>query len=468
MKFLLEQRLSTPLQYTWLTKLLGSDFEIIYRQGKENITADALSKVESSGGIQCHAIHTVQGNEELLQQIKQSYLQDSYLQTLCESLKDTSVKRVKGPFTYQGGILLRYGKMVIGKDVGLRQKLLEMFHNTSMGGHSGMTATYKRLSLLFYWRRMQQDVRQYINKCIVCQKCKYDSSKPAGLLQPLHIPDFPWTSISMDFIEGLPKIKKYSVICVSVDRFTKFSHFIALKHPYTASDLAKLFIESIYKLHEMPESIYSDRDAIFISSFWQELFRIQGVKLKLSTFYHPQTDGQTKVVNRCLECYLRCMILAEGKDWLSWLSLAEFWFNTNYHTSTKSTPFECLYGYIPPVQLPYISGMSEVLEVNQLLDDREAKLSLLKYNLQQAQNKMKLNADGKRKDKIFDIGHLVLLKVRPYRQHTLAEQAGHKLVPIYYGPYAVKDRIGEVAYTLALPEGSAVHPTFHVSDSYCI
>lgn len=155
------------------------------------------------------------------------------------------------------------------------------------------------------------------------------------------------------------------------------------------------------------------------------------------------------------------MILSEG-DWLMWLPLAEFWFNSNYHIAARLTPFECLYGYPPPVHLPYIVGMSTSSDVNQLLEDREINLEMLKYNLQITQYKMKKYVDTKRKDNEFDIGDLVLLKVRPYKQHTLADKAGYKLSPIYYGPYAIKDKISSVAYSLKLLEGSAVHSTFHV------
>lgn len=112
----------------------------------------------------------------------------------------------------------------------------------------------------------------------------------------------------MDFIEGLPSNHEKDVIYVVVDHLTKYTHFCPLSHPYTAATIDKLFVEDIFKLHGMPQSIVSDRNPVFTSTFWKELFHLQGTQLKMSASYHPQMDSQTEVVNCCLENYLRCFV----------------------------------------------------------------------------------------------------------------------------------------------------------------
>jgi hypothetical protein len=152
----------------------------------------------------------------------------------------------------------------------------------------------------------------------------------------------------MDFITGLPKAGNKSVIIVVFDRLSKYAHFYALQHPFTTSMVAQLFMDQVFNLHGMLHSIVSDRDPNFTNNFWQELFKVQGTQLHLNTTYHPQTDGQTEVVNKFLETYLRCFSLEKKNHWAQWLPLDEWWYNTSNHTTTHMTPFETVYGQKPP------------------------------------------------------------------------------------------------------------------------
>lgn len=126
----------------------------------------------------------------------------------------------------------------------------------------------------------------------------------------------------MDFIKGLPKYQKHDVVLVVVDRLTKFIHFIPLSHPYKVAKVASSFMQHIFKLYGMPTSIVSARDPIFTSKFLEELFKLQGIKLAMSSAYHPQPDGQTKVVNKSLKQYLRSFAGNKPKQWVEWLPLA--------------------------------------------------------------------------------------------------------------------------------------------------
>lgn len=165
-------------------------------------------------------------------------------------------------------------------------------------------------------------------------------SHSAGLLQPLPIPSGPWQDLTMDFIEVLPSLEWYNSILVVVDRYTKYAHFIPLKHPFTAQTVVRAVLHQVIKLHGFPKTIVSDRDRIFTSVFWKELFSLFGTCLLRTTAYHPQIDGQSERVNQCLEMYLRCVVHDSPKKWKNWLTPAELWYNSCFHTSLGCSPFK--------------------------------------------------------------------------------------------------------------------------------
>ena len=326
-----------------------------------------------------------------------------------------------------------------------------------MGGHSGILRTYKRLSQQFYWPSMRRSVHQYMAACDVCQKAKAETMSPAGLLQPLPIPCQVWDDITMDFIDGLPRSDGKTSIMVVVDRLSKSAHFIAIAHPYTAKTLANKFVEGVVKLHGMPRSIISDRDPVFISNFWQEFLKLSGTKLRMTFAYHPQSDGQTEVVNRCIEQYLRCFVHHKPRHWNSLLPWAEYWYNTTYHSSTGMTPFQALYGRPPPAIPSYEIGSCPIEELDDQMTARDELLQELKAHLHAANNRMKQAADKKRREVNFEVGDWVYLRLQPYRQQSVFRRTSHKLSNRYYGPYQIEERIGPVAYKLKLSPGSRIH-----------
>lgn len=456
--FLGDQQLQSDLQRKAMARLMGLQFQIVYKKGKENLVADALSRVGTVMALA--AVSEVQ--PIWVQEVINSYVTDAEAQELITQLL------IKSPneegFSLQQGIIRREGKIWIGSNSALRTKLIAALHDSAAGGHSGMHATYQRVKGVFWWKGMKTDVNQFVQQCATCQQAKAERIHPAGLLQPLPIPKGAWEDVTMDFIEGLPRSEGFDTIMVVVDRFTKYGHFLPLKHPFTASGVAHIFLEQVVKLHGLPKSIVSDRDKVFTSSFWKHLFQLMDVKLLMSTAYHPQTDGQSERVNQCLEMYLRCAVNSQPSKWKSWLALAELWYNTTFHTALGCTPFKALYGYEAPVLAVRYTSVVEDRSVQDWLADRTEFSSLLKEQLARAQNRMKQLADKGRIHREFQIGEKVLLKLQPYAQQTVVNRPCPKLAFKYFGPYTVVARVGPVAYKLGLPVDAQVHPVFHVSQ----
>jgi hypothetical protein len=197
--------------------------------------------------------------------------------------------------------------------------------------------------MLFFGEGMKQDICTFVDECDTYQCNKGETFKSPGTLQPLSIPPTIWMDISMEFIVGLPKLGNNSVIVVVVDRLYKYAPFCFVQHPFTKSKVAQFFMDNIFKLHGMPHYVVFDHDPTFTRNFWQELFRLQGTKLHLSTSYYPHTDGQIEVDNKCLETYLSYFSSNQKTQWAQWLPLDEWWYNTPYHISTYVSPFEAVY-----------------------------------------------------------------------------------------------------------------------------
>jgi hypothetical protein len=250
---------------------------------------------------------------------------------------------------------------------------------------------------------------------------------------------------------------------VVVDRLTKFSHFFAISMDYSASQVANLFFREVFWLHGLPKTIVSDRDSRFMSIFWQELFRLVGTKLTPNTSYHPQTDGQTEIVNKWVEGYLQNYVTGQQKAWVKWLYLGEYCYNTTHHMSIGMSPFKALYSYDPLTFVEIVFGDSRAPIAKEWIQESQDILKELKDHLQRAQNQQKLYADRHRVERTFEVGDLVYLRLQPYRQASIKKNGTEKLKPRFYGPYRVQRKVGEVAYELELPPRSKVHNVFHVS-----
>ena len=456
LQYLWSQKITTEAQQKWLYKLMGFDFSIEYKKGSENKVADALSRRDEAmkeeqllafSFLIPHWVDAIRDEQQSQPQVQQ----------LIQKVQDD---KAVGPWELRDGLLLFKDRIYLDSGSAIRVDIINQFHGSS---HEGFQKTFQRVRANFYWAKMREDIKAFIRECEICQRHKVEQLSPAGLLQPLPIPSRVWEDISMDFVDGLPMSQGKSTILVVVDRLSKYSHFIPVTHPYTAVSIAQIFFENVFKLHGMPRTIVCDRDPAFTSAFWTELFRLNGTKFNFSSAYHPQTDGQSEVVNRTLEMYLRCFTSDKPKQWVRWICWAEFCYNTSWHSAIQKTPFEVVYGRELPSLLTYVPGTAKVATVEIELMKRDQILKDLKENLKMAQDQMKKRYDLKHREKVYEEGTWVYVRLQPYRQVSVSLRRNAKLAPRYYGPFRILQRIGQVAYKLELPSNSRIHPVFHVS-----
>jgi hypothetical protein len=330
LKFLLEQKVGIIAQQRWLSKLLGYNYVIEYKHGSDNKVEDALSRLSDPTFFHEEASISLISfpSPTWVSDLKASYLTDPLTTALLQNLQQ-GAPSPKG-LSLQQGLLFRKDLLWIVKHSPFQHQVLEFIHSNPSVGHSGYHKTIQQAKANFYWPGMRKDIKKFVRESSVCQENKHETVLSPGLLQPLPIPNRVWSDISIDFIEGLPLSHWFLVIFVVVDRLTKYGHFIPLAHPFSASKVARAFMTNVLKLRGMPSTIVSNKDPIFISSFWKELFQLQGISLAFSSAYHPQSDGQTEALDKCLETYLRCYVGTKPKAWSLWLPLAEWWYNTNH------------------------------------------------------------------------------------------------------------------------------------------
>nr|KYP31568.1 Transposon Ty3-I Gag-Pol polyprotein [Cajanus cajan] len=313
-------------------------------------------------------------------------------------------------------------------------------------GHFGIEKTLSLLREKFFWPHMKRDVQRFCSSCIGCLQAK-STTKPHELYTPLPISNAPWVDISMDFILGFPRTQRgKDSIFVVVDRFSKMEHFIPCHQVDDASNVAKLFFQEIVRLHGLPKTIVSDRDVKFLSHFWKTLWVRLGTKLLFSTTCHPQTDGQTEVVNRSLGPMLRAILKGNKKSWDDYLPHVEFAYNRVVHKTTNMSPFEIVYGFNPLTPLD-------------LLPLPDVASFIHKEGTSRAEFVKNLHERG-RKEVVFKEGDWVWLHLRKDR---FPSKRKSKLSPRGDGPFQVLRKINN-AYVLDLPSEYGVSPSFNVSD----
>jgi hypothetical protein len=271
-----------------------------------------------------------------------------------------------------------------------------------------------------------------------------------------------WTKIGLDFVEVLPHVGGKSIILMVVDHFSKYCHFIPLGHPYMVESVAQAFFAEIVRLHGVPQSMVSDRDPIFTSVFWQELMRLIGAKIHMTSTFHPQSDGQTEVANKVITMYMRCFTGDRPRQCLRWFPWAEYIYNTAYQSALRDTPFRVVYGRDPPSIRSYEPGDTRVTAVTKNMAECDEFLPDVRLRLEQAQAVYKRHYDKYHREVRYKVGDWVWLRLRQRPATSLHVPMSGKLKPRYYGLYRVIAVVNEAAYRLELPPRARLHNVFHV------
>ena len=263
------------------------------------------------------------------------------------TLKDLIARGKELPtnWQYKDGFPYIKNWLYIPRNDELKTKIAKECHDLKVAGHFGMEKMIEIITRDFYWKGLTEWINDYVRSCDECQHNKSPRHARWGLLQPLQTPHTALNSISTDFITQLAESQGYPQIMVVVDRFTKMANFIDLLTNAMAKDVANLFLREVWKLHSVPTEIISDMDAKFSGEFWESLCKLLGIKRKMSTVNHPQTDGQMERTNQVLEGYLRNFVNYDQDDLYQLLPLAEFAYNNSVTNAHGMSPFFANYGY---------------------------------------------------------------------------------------------------------------------------
>jgi len=394
---------------------------------------------------------------------------DAFVDNKITALSSSSTKsragETKGWRVDATGLLRKHDKVYVPGASALREEILQRCHDDPLSGHFGVERTTLLVRRSYFWPTLAKDAQDYVGSCSVCQRTKAKRHRPYGELSSLPVPVKPWQEVTMDFITGLPASRRgdsvYDSVLVVIDRFTKMARYLPCRKTIDAEQLAELIIGSVVKDFGLPSGIVSDRGSVFTSKFWSTLCWILKIKRKLSTAFHPQTDGQTERQNQTLEQYLRQYCSFHQDDWASLLSHAEFAYNNSDHASLGCSPFFALYGFHPRIDIDVESDVpgGEVPAAAERAKQVTAMREELAQQLRRAVEYQAVWYNKRHAPMHFATGQWVLLSSKNISQ----ARPSRKLADRFLGPFEIEGPVGHQAYKLKLPDTMRIHPVFHVS-----
>ncbi|KAI2666686.1 Transposon Tf2-6 polyprotein [Labeo rohita] len=364
-------------QARWALFFTRFHFEITYRPGSQNTKADALSRIHEPD-------HTTTPPETILPTsvILAPVTWDIMTEITEGQAQDPPPVDCPADLTYV--------------PVHLRPRVLSEVHCTPSSGHPGIEATIELLRNRFWWRSLRADTITFVKSCSVCNTSKTPHQLPAGLLQPLPVPNRPWSHIAVDFITDLPSSHGQTTILSVIDRFSKGCRLIPFPKLPTAMETAEALCNSVFRFYGLPEDIVSDRGPQFTSRLWSSFFHLLGVNVSLTSGYHPQANGQVERLNQELTRFLRSYCQDHQEDWSRFLLWAEYAQNSIRKPSTNLTPFQCILGYQPPL-FPWSGEPSDLPAVNSWFQRSEETWNRAHVHLQRAVRRARTQADRRRR-----------------------------------------------------------------------
>lgn len=462
----------TRRQARWAETLSQYDYRIEHCDGRANSQADALSRrPDYKDGVKeaVPAILTTDGQGNLvynhqtlaatselqddawLQQIKEATSKDDALQQM---LDDESRQTI-----LDEGILLMHGLIYVPGS--MQGEIIQKHHDEPTRGHLGIEKTVELITRHFYIPNVYKKVRKYIGNCDTCLRDKPTRHLPYGEMQISEVPKKPWEWITMDFITKLPESEGHDMIMVIVDKLTKYAYMIPTTEKIDAKQMASILVRNIFANHGTPRKITSDRDKLFTSNMWRSFADQIGIEHRLSTAYHPQTNGQTERTNQTLEQYLRHYVNYQQNNWSELLPVAQFAYNNAMHATTKESPFFANYGYNPTITGEPI-GDHTVAESSRILVTEIKQLHLqMSRDIEFVNLRMKNYYDKNHKEgPELQKGEKVYLLRRNIKTKRPSDKLDHKRL----GPFSIEEKTGPVNYKLKLPQSmKRIHPVFHIS-----
>nr|GAT44984.1 reverse transcriptase-RNase H-integrase [Mycena chlorophos] len=494
--FMTQKELSRR-QARWSEFLSQFDFEIVYLPGQDNTGADALSRTDFDREVKpvtlvlpqacpspmdaarslsqtseprleretVGAILEITTDDELLDRIRSGYEEDSWTKKL------PSISNSLPGLKCENGLWFIGERLIIPRANGLRETFFQIAHDAL--GHFGFDKSYASLRNSYYWPNMRKEFEgSYIPSCADCQRNKSRTHrKGGGPLHPLPVPDGRCESVALDFIGPLPEEEGFNCLLTLTCRLGSDVQFVPCRTDLTAKELATLFFKHWYCENGLPMDLVSDRDKLFLSDFWKALHKLTGVKLRMSTSYHPQSDGASERTNKTLIQAIRFHVAANQSGWLRALPIIRFNIMNSVNASTGFSGFQLRYGRVPRVLPALVAPEGRVKNferdaadvIAQLeLDVAEAQENLIAAKAEQAYY---ANKDrGPLPD--FKVGDRVLLDTKNRRRHFIASGSGRvaKFMVRGDGPYEIIAVHPECSTVTLDLRGQKAFPVFHASE----